>query len=55
MRPAKKGEISLQFSGNRFGNHFKLKHDVVLQIQPGGAHGAQWIAPEQVCVFLMNC
>jgi hypothetical protein len=42
---------SLQLLGNRFGNQLQLQHDVVLNVQAGGAHRAQRIAAKPAGIF----
>ena len=40
-----------EFFGNGAGNHFQLKHDVIFQVESGGAHGGQWVALEPCSIF----
>jgi hypothetical protein len=49
LKPQKSGGKTLtSVFSNGPGDHLKFKHDVIFQVQSGGAHGAQWIAPLQV-------
>jgi hypothetical protein len=46
LKPQKSGEKTLtSVFSNGPGDHLKFKHDVIFQVQSGGAYGAQWIAP----------